>query len=52
MQVFFPSDTVATFESRGFVVFPVTFTPLSTDIPFTFIVESFDLMISDETGWT
>ena len=52
MQVFFPSDTAAIFESKEFVSFPVTFTPLRTNIPFTFVVETFDLVTSDAIGWT
>ena len=50
VQVMFQQQHVETNKSTGQARFSVTFTPLNTEIPFTFIVETFDLLPSDARG--
>jgi len=52
VEVFFPNPVVTEDETsqRGQAIFPVTFSPQSADIPFTFIVETFDLTPPDARG--
>ena len=48
--MFFASSVEITDESRGFGILLVTFSPQRADIPFTFIVETFDLTPPDARG--
>ena len=49
MQVFFP-DAIDSIDESARAIIPVAFTPQTADIPFTFIVETFDLTPPDARG--
>ena len=48
--MFFLRDTVQTNETMTFASFLITFSPQRTDIPFTVIVETFDLTPAEARG--
>ena len=50
VQVVFQQEFVATDESSS-ALFSVIFAPTPTEIPFTFMVETFDFSPPDAQGW-
>ena len=51
IQVMFQQSFVGTDESSGQAGFLITFAPQPTEIPFTFIVETFEFSPPDAEGW-